>query len=366
MQASSVNAARGNTMKIMHRIASLVVAILVSAVLTAWGKDSADASSTADSYKIVGAGATFPAPLYKKWIEAYQPAHPQTEFSYEAVGSGEGIKRFIQGSVDFGASDAAMSDAQIAQVKRGVLLIPATAGMVVLAYNLKGLNGTLKLKRDVYVDIFTGTIRNWDDPRIKAANPDIALPHKTIAIVVRRDSSGTTFALSNHLSAISEDWRDRGPGVGTVIDWPGNTMTAMGNEGVASRIEISDGSIGYVEYGFAKRLGLPMAWLENKAGQFVKPDAQSGQKALAEGSDEIPENLRLYIPDPEGKDSYPIVTYSWLLLYGHYPDSEKAAALKDFVTWGLTEGQRYSSDLGYVPLSSNIISPAQASLAEIQ
>ena len=359
-------------MRSVQRIASIGLAIMVSLVLVGCGKEpvepatTLDAADAAEFSGILGAGATFPAPLYKKWIDEYERTHEGTDLRYEAVGSGEGIQRFIKGVVDFGASDAAMSDAQIAKVERGVHLIPATAGMVVLAYNLEGLNGELKLKRDVYLDIFAGNIQNWNDPRIQETNLDLTLPDKTITLVVRRDSSGTTFALTNHLSAISEEWRDRGPGVGTLIDWPGEAMTATGNEGVASRIEISEGSIGYVEYGFAERLGLPMAWLENGAGQFVKPDADSGQQALASVSADMPSNLRLYVPDPEGENAYPIVTYSWLLLYNRYPNQEKASALKEFVTWGLTEGQQYGADFGYVPLPQNVVSMAEASLAEIQ
>jgi phosphate transport system substrate-binding protein len=314
--------------------------------------------AAANVMRLQGAGATFPAPLYEKWIAVYQHDHPDVSIGYDAVGSGEGIKRFIAGAVDFGASDSAMQDSEIAQVKQGVRLVPATAGMVVLAYNLPELKGELKLKRDVYVDIFAGRIRNWDDPRIKAANPNLALPRKTIAVVVRQDSSGTTYAFTNHLSTISTEWRDRGPGVGKVIGWPGGAMVARGNEGVASRIKISDGAIGYLEYGFAKRLGLPMAWLENKAGHFVQPDAQSGQQALLNGSTALPDNLRLFLPDPEGEAAYPIVTYSWLLLYDQYPDTAKLVVLKDFISWVLSEGQRYSAELGYIPLPQPVAAQA--------
>jgi phosphate transport system substrate-binding protein len=359
-------------MRSVQRIASIVPAILVLVLLLGCGREEPETTAALDSTDaagfsgILGAGATFPAPLYQKWIDEYERTHEGTDLRYEAVGSGQGIQRFIEGAVDFGASDAAMSDAQIAQVERGVHLIPATAGMVVLAYNLEGLNGELKLKRDVYADIFAGNIRNWNDPRIQESNPDLTLPNKTITLVVRRDSSGTTFAITNHLSAISEEWRDRGPGVGTLIDWPGESMTAIGNEGVASRIDISEGSIGYAEYGFAERLGLPMASLENRAGQFVKPVPASGQQALASVSADMPSNLRLYVPDPEGENAYPIVTYSWLLLYDRYPNQEKASALKEFVTWGLTEGQRFSPDFGYVPVPQSVVAMAQASVAKIQ
>ena len=174
--------------------------------------------------KIAGAGATFPYPLYKKWIHDYNLAHTEVDISYDPVGSGEGIRRFTKQEVDFGASDAAMSDDEMAKVERKVKLIPATAGIEVLAYNLKGLNGVLKLPRAVYVAIFAGDIRKWDDPRIKQANPDLNLPSEDIIPVVRADGSGTTYAFTNHLSAISHEWRDRGPGVGKVVHWPAHAM----------------------------------------------------------------------------------------------------------------------------------------------
>ncbi len=245
-------------------------------------------------------------------------------------------------------------------------MVPATAGIIVLAYHVKGLTAPLKLPRGVYEDIFTGKITHWDDARIQAPNPDAKLPHRSITIVARQDSSGTTYAFTNHLSAVSQEWRDRGPGVGKVVDWPGSTMVARGNEGVASRIKVSEGTIGYLEYGFAKRLGLPMAWLENKAGHFVEPSDQSGEEALASNAQRMPENLRLLIPDPDGAAAYPILTLSWLLLYQHYPDPAKAAALKQFVAFGLADGQRHSRELGYVPLPEEIVSRSRQALESIQ
>jgi phosphate transport system substrate-binding protein len=313
---------------------------------------------------IHGAGATFPAPLYKKWIEEYQKRRPEVMVSYDVIGSGEGVKEFMAGRVEFGASDAAMSDAQIAEVARGVQLVPAVAGSIVLAYNLEGLVGELKLTREVYVDIFLGKIKSWDDLRIKRINPELNLPKSDIALVVRQDGSGTTYAFTNHLSATSDEWRDRGPGVGTLIDWPGNAMAARGNEGVAGRIKISKGCIGYVEYGMARRTGLSMAWLENKAGQFIEPHGGSGLATLLNTS--LPENLRVFFPDPDGQDSYPIVTYSWLLLYRQYDDVPKLGALKQFVRWCLTTGQEFNESLGFVRLPPQIIARAMEALDNIR
>ena len=186
-----------------------------------------------------GAGSPFIAPLVKQWSEDYQKLHPKVGIEYDVVGSGEGVHRFVAGAVDFAASDGGMTDAQVAQVSRGVRFIPATIGGVVLAYNIRGIKADLKLGRDVYPDIFSGKIQTWDDPRIKAANPDLPLPHENIIPVVRQDSSGTTFAFTNHLSAVSKEWQ-KGQGVGTNIDWPGTAMAVKGNEGVAARVKISE------------------------------------------------------------------------------------------------------------------------------
>jgi len=351
-------------MKTMRTAAALLAAL--SALVLSCGEESTDKPATAAAaLQIKGAGATFPEPLYQKWIDQYRAGHPEVAFEYEGVGSGEGIKRFIAGSVDFGASDAAMKDEEIAQVKDGVKLIPITAGMVVLAYNLPGVEGELRLPRDVYVDIFLDRIARWDDPRIRAANPGLALPAKLIQPVVRRDSSGTTFAFTNHLSAVSAAWREQGPGTGKQIDWPGAAMTGMGNEGVAQKVKISHGSIGYMEYGFARRLGLPVAILQNQAGEYVKPDATSGRAALAAAAADLPHDLRLFLPDPAGADSYPIVSLSWILLYQKYADPRKARALKEALTWGLRQGQPSAEAMGYIPLPENIVAKATEALAGI-
>jgi phosphate transport system substrate-binding protein len=348
----------------LRQCAWLLLAFVVCSAGGACTDSQSSKTPPAGVVQLQGAGATFPAPLYKKWLEEYQKLHPDVQLSYDAVGSGEGTKRFLANSVDFAASDAALSDEEMAVVGRGAQLVPVVAGSIVLAYNLDGLGGELKLTRDVYVDIFLGQITTWNDPRITAINPGLNLPGSNIAIVVRQDSSGTTYAFTNHLSAISEAWRNRGPGVGRVIDWPGSAMVAPGNEGVAGRIKQSKGSLGYVEYGIAKRAGLSMAWLENQAGQFIQPHGGSGLATLI--NVEMPENLRIFFPDPKGPDSYPIVTYSWLLLYKKYDDTQKVAALKQFMTWCLTEGQAFNETLGYVRLAPHVVSRATAAVASLR
>jgi phosphate transport system substrate-binding protein len=345
----------------------VIVAALVAALLVgAGGPSLAPAVDPQARTVLRGAGATFPAPLYEKWIQTYQRENPGVVINYDAVGSSEGQRRYLADSVDFGASDAALRDEQMAAVKAGARLVPVTAGLVVLAYNVPGLTGPLRLSREVYAAIFAGRIRAWNDPRIRDANPELNLPNRNIALVARQDGSGTTFALTNHLSAVSPAWRDQGPGASNLVDWGGRAMQARGNEGVAGRIKVSEYSIGYVEYNFAKRLGLRMAWLQNQAGKYVEPGERSGQAALAASVKQMPENLRLFMPDPAGEDSYPIVTFSWLLLYERYPDADKAAALKKFVAWGLTTGQTYSRDLGYIALPPDVASLSLAALDRIR
>jgi phosphate transport system substrate-binding protein len=316
-----------------------------------------------------GAGATFPSILYERWFQQYQAVHPDRVIAYAAVGSGEGVRRFIGQSVkddeqvDFGASDAAMTDDEIARIPAGALLVPVTAGSVAVAYNLPDVSADLRLSRQAYADIFLGEIKNWNDPRIAKTNPGVRLPNLTIVTVVRQDGSGTTFAFTKHLDAVNETWRSQ-YGAATLIDWPGNAMRATGNEGVAGRIKQSIGSIGYVGYEFARRTGLRMALLENHDGHFIAPSLDGAQSALADVK--LPDNMRAYVPDPAGSDSYPIVTLTWILLRKAYTNPEKATDLRDMFRWCLTDGQQYAADLGYVPLPPTIVNRALASLDRLQ
>lgn len=287
---------------------------------------------------------------------------------YSPVGSGEGIRRFVgkdvaaEERVDFGASDAAMSDTDIANAEDNALMIPITAGCVVLAYNLPGVSD-LKLSRKAYAGIFLGAIKQWNDPLIAQANPGIKLPKLTIATVVRQDGSGTTFALTKNLDAISERWRSQfGPA--TLVNWPGNAMRAKGNEGIAGLIGKSEGAIGYVGYEFARKIGLAVATLENKDGKFVKPSENSCGAAVAAG--DVPDNFRVFVPDPKGSDSYPIVTFSWILLRKNYQYPETASALRELFQWCLQDGQRYAPELGFVRVPASVSDKARAALEHVQ
>ena len=314
----------------------------------------------AGGVELRGAGSTFVAPLMKGWINYFENAQPDVGIHYNAVGSGEGISRFLSGSVEFAASDQPLSPAEAKKIDGGVVQVPSTAGMIVLSYNLPGVKGRLKLPQDVYVDIFLGKIRTWNDPRIRAANKDLNLPSINIAVVARQDSSGTTYAFTEHLAAVSKAWAS-GPGTGGLIQWPIAAMLARGNEGIASKIKISQGAIGYLEYGFALRLGLQMAVLENKAGQFVAPTPLSGAAALAPTMDVNLDDLDASTTNPPGLKAYPIVTYSWILLYPSYP-AEKARALVSFLNFAYDEGQSYGPYFGYLMLPESVIERARAAL----
>ena len=318
-------------------------------------------ASQSFAQQLSGAGATFPAPLYQRWGVEYNKVHPGVQVNYQSVGSGAGVKNFTAGVVDFGASDAAMSDAEIAKVPNGVVMIPATAGEIVFAYNLPGVDN-LNLSREAMAGIYLGTVTKWNDPAIAKANPGAKLPDLPIQVAYRSDGSGTTYVFTQHLSAISKDFHDK-VGTDKSVTFPVG-VGGKGNEGVTALVKQSPGAIGYVEYGYAKGNGLAMANLENKSGKFVSPGGEAGAATLA--SVKLPENLRIWPVDPEGAGEYPSVSFTWLLLYQKYDDAAKLKALKDFVAYGLTTGQSFSEALGYIPLPAPVVEKAQAALATVQ
>lgn len=336
--------------------------VLTLAAFVGGTPGEAKAQPSSNDALILGAGSTFAAPLINTWISAFTKERPGVSIDYDAVGSGEGISRFITGSVDFAGTDAPLEEAEAAIAARPVLQVPITAGMVALAYNLSGLSGELRLPRDLYPDIMAGKVSYWDDERIRAANPGVELPHRSVVVAARRDASGTTFALTRHLAAVNPAWRDHGPRVGKMVAWSG-AMLARGNEGVAQKIKISDGAIGYVEYGFAKRLGLPMAILENSAGRFVAPSEVAALSAMAETWDGPGADPAGFLADPSGADAYPIVTLTWVLLNDRPATATKDRVLKEFLAWGLTNGQAMATGLGYIPLPETISTRALRDVA---
>jgi phosphate transport system substrate-binding protein len=266
----------------------------------------------------------------------------------------------IDHTVDFGASDAAMKPEDMAKVEGGVQLLPMTAGSIVLAYNLQGVD-SLKLPRKVYPAIFLGTIKRWNDPAIAAANPGVKLPDLPINVVVRADSSGTSFVFSQHLSAVSESF-GKDIGANTMPNWPIGTKS-KGNEGVTASLLTTPGSIGYVEYGYAHSQKLSMAVLENKSGKFVEATTASGQAALA--SAPMPDDMIAWAKDPDVADAYPVVTYTWVICYKKYPDKAKLQALQDLLKFALTDGQKDAESLGYIPLPESVVAKASSAIQNL-
>jgi phosphate transport system substrate-binding protein len=314
------------------------------------GATAAGGSATAGAgAALKGAGASAPAPLYQKWFAEYAEK-TGTKIGYESVGSGAGIKQYLAETVDFGASDAALKDDERAgfPAARGkVIQVPTTGLFVVLAHNLTGVDG-LKLSREAYCGIVGGTITKWNDPKIVADNADAKLPDTAITFVYRSDGSGTTSIFTKHIEKACPDWK---AGSGKSVEWPSGTG-AKGNEGVTAQIQQTPGAIGYTEYSYASETGLKMAALKNKAGEFIPPTPAAAGKALLGVT--VPDDFALSVPDPEGKDAYPIVSLTWILLYEKYNDPAKATAVKQFMSWALKDGKASTEKLGYIPLPDEL------------
>jgi phosphate transport system substrate-binding protein len=354
----------------LSKVVAQLFPFLASLAFIACAKDSPTPESTAQAASpapaaagpvtLQGSGASFPAPIYSRWFKEFGDKNPNIRVNYQATGSGAGIKAFIEGQTDFGASDAAMTDEEIKQASDNVRLLPMTAGNIVLAYNLEGVT-KLQLSRAAYAGIFLGKIKKWNDPEIVKTNAGVSLPDKDITVAHRSDGSGTTFVFTQHLSAISDAWKTS-PGKGTSVDWPVG-VGGRKNDGVAALIAQTPGSIGYIEYSFAVGSKMTMAELENKAGKFIPPTLAASAKALAAVT--LPEDMRAWVTDPEGEDSYPIVTYTWILAKKKYSDPAKAEALKKLLDWCVTDGQKLSESLYYVPLPEAVSQKVKLAIATI-
>ena len=309
-----------------------------------------------------GSGATFPAPLYLRWASDFRKVSPAVSVNYQGVGSGAGVKDFLSNLTDFGASDVAMTDEEITKVGGNVLMLPATAGTIVLAYNVPGVPSGLKLSRAVYAGLFLWTVKNWNDPAIAKENPGASLPNLPVTIVTRSDGSGTTAVFTAHLAAISGDF-SKNVGSGKSVTWPVG-VAGKGNDGVTALIKQTPGSVGYVEFGYAVNNKLTTASLQNRAGAFVAPTIESGAAALA--SVALPENFRAFITDPEGANDYPIATFTWILVRKTYKAAVKASAIKAFVAYGLTTGQAVAPELGYISLPEGVVTKVLAALDTVK
>lgn len=340
---------------------SLISAGLIGLALTVGATSTASAEG---KVRLIGSGASFPFPIYAAWFKDFSRKSGGTTADYQAKGSGAGVQDLINKTVDFAASDSAMTDEQIAKVAGGVQLLPMTAGEVVLAYNLPGVKD-LKLPREVYPAIFLGKITKWNDPKIKAANPATNLPDLNVTVVRRADSSGTTFVFTNHLSAISPEWK-KAIGAGNSVNWRSSDkiVAAPKNDGVTATVKQTAGGIGYIEYSYAKLAKVEPALLQNKAGQYVAPGGEGGAEALLNAK--LPPDMRLWLADPDGAKSYPITTYTWMLFYKKYADPAKAAALRQMVEYCLTDGQKMSTQMGYIALPASVAAEVRKAAENIK
>jgi phosphate transport system substrate-binding protein len=308
------------------------------------------AGSAAAQTQLNGAGATFPNPIYSKWFSEYHKQHPDVQINYQPIGSGGGIRQVIAGTVDFGASDVGMTDAQMKESKVPIQLIPTVMGSVVPAYNIPGVKEELKFTPEVLANIFLGKITTWNDPAIQKINPDVKLPGQTINVVHRSDGSGTTGVFTDYLSKVSPEWKTA-VGTGTAVKWPVG-IGGKGNEGVAGTIKEVDGAIGYVELIYALSNNITFGSVKNQAGVFLKASLQN-TSAAANGV-KIPDDYRVSITNSPNKDAYPIATFTWLLIPKKTSDANKAKVLKDFLSWMIEDGEKMVESLDYAPLPQDL------------
>ena len=323
----------------MKRITAAALALVAAAAIPA-----------AAQTKINGAGATFPNVIYSDWILTYNRAHRDVQFNYQSIGSGGGIRQFSDGTVDFGASDAPMTDSAIAAISGNVLHIPTVLGAVVITYNLPGVTKQLKFTPAIIADIFLGKLTKWNDARIAAANAGVSLPATDILVVHRSDGSGTSYIFTDYLSKVSPDWQTT-VGKGTSVNWPVG-LGGKGNEGVAATVGQTPGSIGYVELAYANSNKLAYGEIQNRAGKFISPTLAATTAAFAGAMKTMnaSTDFRVSITDAPGADAYPIASMTYLLLHKTYADATKAKAIINFVWWGETVGQGKATSLGYAPL----------------
>ncbi len=310
--------------------------------------------------RLTGAGSTFVYPLFSKLFDEYQKVQPQVRVNYQSVGSGAGIRQLLERTVDFGATDAPLTDEQLRAAPGEILHLPVTLGAVVLIYNLP-VRTALRLDGPTLAGLFLGEIGRWNDPRLQALNPDVALPDQPVVVVHRAEGSGTTYLFTAYLSAVSAAWRTR-VGTGTAVAWPVG-LGAKGNEGVTGQVRQTPGAVGYVELTYAIQNNLPMATLRNRAGAWVAPrlPAITAAASLAP----IPADLRLSLIDAPGEGAYPIVGVTWALFYREAADPVKGRALAELFWWVIHEGQRYAEPLHYAPLPAELVARGAAQLRQL-
>jgi phosphate transport system substrate-binding protein len=335
---------------------SIMMLTLLTATVTA-GVASAETL-------INGAGATFPYPLYSKWFSEYAKIDPTVKFNYQSIGSGGGIKQISAQTVDFGASDKFLTDDELKAAPGKIIHIPTVMGAVVVTYNLPGVSKGLKLKSEDVADIFLGKITKWNDKRITDDNPGVKLPDQPIIVVHRSDGSGTTSIFTDYLSGVSPEWAQK-VGKGASVKWPIG-LGGKGNEGVAGQIKTTQNTIGYVELAYAFENKLPYAHIRNNAGVFVEPSIKSTSAAAAGAAKHMPADYRMSLVNQPGKGTYPIVGFTWLLIYEQQKDKTNGRKLVEFLNWEIKKGQKMASALLYAPLPENVARMVEKTIKTIK
>ena len=315
------------------------------------------------SVSLQGAGATFPNPLYQKWLSEYGKLHGNVKIDYQSIGSGGGIKQLKEQTVDFGASDAPMKDEDLKSAPGEILHIPTVLGAVTITYNLEGMKAPLKFSPESIADIFLGKIKKWNDPKIAADNPGVTLPSSDITVVHRSDSSGTSAVFTDYLSKVSAEWKEK-VGAGVSPSWPVG-LGGKGNEGVTGQVKNTPNTLGYVELAYAVQNKLPVAQVKNASGNFITPSIDAVTAAAAGSLATTPEDLRVSITNAAGADAYPISSYTYILVYKAQKDAAKGKALVDFLWWGIHDGERFAKELQYAPLPADIVKRAEAKINSV-
>jgi len=324
---------------------------------------AATAGAQSSPMLLNAAGATFPYPIYSKWFDVYHTAHPDTQINYQSIGSGGGIRQLLAGTVDFGASDGPMSDDQLAQAKFKILHFPTVLGAVIPTYNVAGVSTDLNFTQKALAGIYLGTITKWNDPEITKANSGVKLPGDDIVVVHRSDGSGTSYIFTDFLSKASDDWKSK-VGKGTSVNWPVG-LGGKGNEGVSGLVKQTPNAIGYIELIYAVQNNIPYGKVQNADGKFVKADL-AGVTAAAASMKDMPEDFRVSITNAPGAKSYPISSFTWLLIPAQISDAAKRDAIKGFLKWMLEDGQKFNEGLSYAQLPKSVDSKEMKAISLIQ
>jgi phosphate transport system substrate-binding protein len=309
-------------------------------------------------------GATFPAPIYQKWFEAYHTAHPNVQVNYQALGSGAGIAQLTAGTVDFGASDMPLTDDMLGKFKVKILHFPTVIGAVVPTYNIPGVTGDLNFTQKALAGIYLGTITKWNDPEIAKANSGVKLPGDDIVVIHRSDGSGTSFIFSDFLSKVSPDWKSK-VGTSASPSWPVG-LGGKGNDGVMGLVKQTPDSIGYVELIYALSQKIPYGTVQNASGKFLKADLAGVTAAAAGAAKDMPADFRVSITDAPGAGAYPISSFTWLLIPSKFDDAAKRDAVKAFLSWMLADGQGFNESLSYAKLPAAVVAKEKAQISQVQ